>query len=63
LLEESLAVIGVLIAVSTNAMTKVFFAFSSGPRAFAIRVTTGQALVLASMWGAWLLENLLRANA
>lgn len=47
--------LAVLLAVSTNAMTKVVLAATSGPRPYFLRVLAGQAAVLAATWAGWLL--------
>lgn len=53
---EAVALVAVLIAFTTNASTKVVVSFTSGPRAFAWRVSLGQLLVVCATWagfGAW----------
>ena len=45
------AQVGVLLAFSTNTITKAVLAATSGPRTFSIRVIIGLALVLATTWG------------
>lgn len=47
------ALIGVLLALSTNSVTKMILALTSGPRDFRRRVVLGQALVLTATWGAF----------
>ena len=47
---ESVALIAILLAFTTNALTKVVTSFFSGPRDFALRVSAGQALVVAATW-------------
>jgi uncharacterized membrane protein (DUF4010 family) len=51
------ASLGVLIAMSTNSLTKMGLAFSSGPRAYAVRVVVGVVLVQAAAWGGLLLTR------
>lgn len=41
---------GVLLALSTNSITKIVLAFTSGPRGFAFVVSTGVVVVLAAAW-------------
>jgi uncharacterized membrane protein (DUF4010 family) len=48
---EPVAVYAVLIAFSTNTVTKAVLAFTSGTRRFAWEVSLGLILVLASAWG------------
>jgi uncharacterized membrane protein (DUF4010 family) len=48
---EPLAVYAVLLALSTNTVTKAVLAFTSGTRRFAWEVSLGLILVLASTWG------------
>jgi uncharacterized membrane protein (DUF4010 family) len=59
-ISEFLAALGVLIALTTNAVTKIFVAFSTGPRSFFRRIAIGQALVLVALWGTWALDTFLR---
>jgi len=49
------AALAVLLAVSSNAVTKVFLATTSGPRPYLVRVLGGQLAVLAATWGGFLL--------
>lgn len=49
-LAPSGAVIGVLLALTTNTVTKLVLAFTSGPRAYWIRVGVGLLLVLVATW-------------
>jgi uncharacterized membrane protein (DUF4010 family) len=44
------AVIAVLLALTTNTMTKLVLALTSGPRAYGIRVGLGLLLVLIATW-------------
>jgi uncharacterized membrane protein (DUF4010 family) len=48
---ETVAVLAVLIAFSTNTVTKAVLAFTSGTRRFGWEVLLGLILVLASTWG------------
>ncbi len=41
---------------STNALTKVVLAATSGPRSYLLRVLAGQVAVLSATWGGWLLR-------
>ncbi|MGZ3426007.1 MAG: hypothetical protein ACXVCV_05120, partial [Polyangia bacterium] len=45
------AQIGVLLALTTNSITKMVLAVTSGPRGFWLRVVAGQILVLVLTWG------------
>jgi uncharacterized membrane protein (DUF4010 family) len=54
------AELAVLLAVSTNASTKIFLAFTSGPRGFSVRVVIGQILALAAMWTAFAVRLAMR---
>jgi uncharacterized membrane protein (DUF4010 family) len=49
------AALAVLLAISTNALTKLVLAGTSGPRPYFLRVALGQAAVLAATWLGWLL--------
>jgi len=54
-LATPLAALGVLIALSTNAVTKVVMAFTGGPRRFAVQVALGQVLAIGAAWAALLM--------
>lgn len=56
---DPLAVSAILIALSTNTVTKVVLAFSSGSRRFAREVSLGLLLVLLSTWGGLVASRLL----
>ena len=45
------AQLGVLLALSTNTITKAVLAATSGPRSFSVRVILGLGLVLLVTWG------------
>ena len=60
-LGETTAVLGVLLALTTNTLTKGFLASTSGPRSFALRVIAGLAAVLAATWTAALVHLLVHA--
>ena len=47
--------LAVLVATTTNAVTKVVLAASAGPRNYLLRVLAGQVAVLGATWGGWLL--------
>ena len=47
--------LAVLRAISSNAVTKVVLAATSGPRPYLLRVLAGQVAVLAATWVGWLL--------
>jgi uncharacterized membrane protein (DUF4010 family) len=47
--------VAVLLALSTNAVTKVVLAATSGPRAYLVRILAGQLAILAATWAGWLL--------
>ena len=49
-LAESAAVIGVLLALTTNTITKLVLAITSGPRSYWMRVGAGLVLVLVATW-------------
>ena len=49
------AALAVLLAVTTNSVTKVVLAATSGPRPYLMRVLGGQVVVLAATWAGWLL--------
>jgi uncharacterized membrane protein (DUF4010 family) len=49
------AALAVLLAFSSNTVTKVVLAAASGPRAYLVRVLAGQMAMLATTWGGWLL--------
>lgn len=51
------AAFAVLLAISTNAGTKVVLAATSGPRPYLLRVLLGQAVVLGSTWAGWLVSR------
>jgi len=53
-ISEAAAVLGVLLALTTNTVTKGALAFLSGDRRFGWQVTQGLLLVLAGTWGAHL---------
>ena len=54
-LQASAAVIPILVAFSSNTLTKLVVAVSAGGRAFAVRVVPGLLWVAAAAWlGAWL---------
>ncbi len=50
------AALAVLVATSSNAVTKVVLAATSGSRAYLLRVLAGQVAVLGSTWCGWLLR-------
>ncbi|MDE3245447.1 MAG: MgtC/SapB family protein [Acidobacteriota bacterium] len=45
------AILGVLLALTTNSITKMVLAVTSGPRGYWARVVIGQILVLVVTWG------------
>ena len=49
--------LAVLLALSTNAVTKVVLAATAGPGAYFRRVLGGQGAVLAATWAGWLLPG------
>lgn len=49
-IDQRVAVIAILLAVTTNSITKAVLAATSGPRRFAKLVGVGLALVLAATW-------------
>ena len=54
---EGLAIVGVLACLSTNTLTKIVLAFSSGVRSYGLRVAGASAAVLAASWVAWALSR------
>jgi uncharacterized membrane protein (DUF4010 family) len=54
-ISEDSAALAILIGLSVNMVAKAPVAFTLGPRAYAMRVTLGLALLLAGIWGghAW----------
>jgi uncharacterized membrane protein (DUF4010 family) len=54
---ETLAELGVLIALSTNTLTKAVLAVTSGGARWSIRVIAGLALLMAASWGAYLMAR------
>ena len=50
------AALAVLLAISSNAATKVMLAATSGPRPYLLRVLAGQLALLAATWAGWLLK-------
>lgn len=57
-LEERAAQIAVLLALSTNALTKVIVSFATGTRTYALRVLVGVVASVAAAWVAWALTEL-----
>ncbi|WP_028220903.1 MgtC/SapB family protein [Paraburkholderia oxyphila] len=57
LLAESDAAVPIIVALTANSIMKCFVAVAFGKRAFALTLIPGQALILACVWGAWLLVN------
>lgn len=53
-MERSEAVVPILLALSTNTVSKVVVAFMSGPRRYAVLVSVGLGVVLAASWGGWM---------
>lgn len=51
------AMLGVMIALSTNSVTKGVIAFATGPRRFGAWVTAGVALALGASWAALLVAR------
>jgi uncharacterized membrane protein (DUF4010 family) len=51
-LPTSLAVFGILISLTTNAVTKIVIAFTAGPRSFALQIALGQVLAIGAAWAA-----------
>ncbi|HEY3587343.1 MAG TPA: DUF4010 domain-containing protein [Myxococcaceae bacterium] len=47
--------LAVLLGLSTNAVTKVVLAATSGPPPYLVRVLAGQVAVIAATWAGWLL--------
>src|SRR5262249_39737495 len=59
-LESQLASLGILFALTANAVTKTILAFTSGPRRFAVQIAFGQLLALAAAWAGLALGPVLR---
>jgi len=55
---RELASLALLLALSTNTLTKVVLAFASGTRRFAWAVAIGLLLVLTSAWAGYVLALL-----
>ena len=51
------AALAVLLATSSNAVTKVVLAATAGPRPYLLRVLGGQVAVLGATWAGWLLSR------
>ena len=58
-LDARIAVIGILVALSTNTLTKIGLAFQSGPRIYGVRVLVGLLIVLAAAWAGFALQSFL----
>jgi uncharacterized membrane protein (DUF4010 family) len=56
---EAVALVAVLLAFTTNALTKVVVSFTTGTRGFAVRVSLGQLLVVAATWAGFAAHALL----
>jgi uncharacterized membrane protein (DUF4010 family) len=54
---EQVAVLAVLVAFTTNTITKAVLAFTSGGRRFGWQVSLGLLLVLAATWGAYFISR------
>ncbi len=53
---DAVALLSVMLAFTTNSLTKLAVAFSAGPRPFAVRVTAGLLLAALATWGGFLLQ-------
>ena len=49
-LEPPAAVVPILVALTTNTVTKMIFAFSAGGRTFALYVIPGLILMVVAAW-------------
>ena len=49
--------LGVLAAVTANAVTKGVLAALSGPRPFVVRIVLGQLLAVGGLWLGWLVSG------
>ena len=58
-LEVETAALAVLVAVSANAGTKAVLGFATGPAAYGTRIALTQAVMVAALWGGWVLRGLL----
>lgn len=54
-IDAELAVIAVLLCLSTNSVTKVVVAFGAGDRGYGTRIAAATLTVLAASWAGWLL--------
>jgi len=51
------ASVPILVGLTTNSMTKIILAMTSGSKAFALRVVPGIVIVLAATWVGWLIGS------
>jgi uncharacterized membrane protein (DUF4010 family) len=56
-LGDRVAVVGVLVALSTNTITKIALAFQGGPRPYGVRVLIGLVLVLVAAWSGFAVQT------
>ena len=49
--------LAVLLATTSNAVTKGVLAAPAGPRPYLLRVLLGQGIVLAATWSGWLVAR------
>lgn len=56
-ISESVAVLGVLACLSSNSLTKVVLAFSSGTRAYGLQIGAATCAVVAASWVGWALSS------
>jgi uncharacterized membrane protein (DUF4010 family) len=55
---DVLAVVGVLVSLSTNTITKIVLAFQGGPRRYGVHVLIGLLIVIAAAWGGFAIAML-----
>ncbi|MBN8609186.1 MAG: DUF4010 domain-containing protein, partial [Deltaproteobacteria bacterium] len=53
-IDADLAVIAVLLCLSTNSVTKIVVAFGAGERSYGGRIAIATVTVLAAAWAGWL---------
>ncbi len=56
-IDGDLAVIAVLLCLSTNSVTKIVVAFGAGERAYGVRIAIATLTVLAASWSGWALAR------
>lgn len=59
---NQLAVVAILVSLTTNTVTKIVLAFQAGPRRYGARVLVGLLVVLAAAWGGFAIAQLLPSS-